>query len=133
MARKRTDAERRLRQTERLGRLLRVLRLVMGSGRLDCEALATELECSVRTVQRLLQTLTFAGVPVFFDEKLRAYRVRPGFKFPALDPISTRSVPLNSKQALYLAARARKMLEDGEQFLESLRTFCEAANQVGAD
>lgn len=130
MAKKRTDAERRLRQTERLGRLLRVLRLVMGSGRWDCEALANELECSSRTIQRLLQTLSFAGIPVFYDENLRAYKVRPGFKFPALDPASTRSEPLNARQASYLAGRARRALADGEQFLESLRAFCEAAEKL---
>jgi predicted DNA-binding transcriptional regulator YafY len=74
----RTDAERRVRQCERLGRLLRTLQLIMGKGRWDAIGLAEELECSRRTVYRLLQTLSMAGVPWYFDESCRAYRVRPG-------------------------------------------------------
>jgi hypothetical protein len=79
----------------------------------------------------MLQTLTFAGIPLYFDEKARAYKVRPGFKFPALDPASSRSQPLNARQTAYLAGRARKALADGEQFLQSLRAFCEAAETIG--
>src|SRR5437762_999286 len=85
MAKKRTDAERRARQCERLSRLLRTLHLIMGPGRWDAEALARELECSRRTVHRLLQTLSMAGVPWHYDEAHQAYRVRRGFKFPGLD------------------------------------------------
>lgn len=131
MARKRTDAERRIRQCERLGRLLRVLRCIMGPGRWDADALANELQCSPRTVYRLLEALTYAGIPWFFDERTRAYKIRPGFKFPALDPSSFRSQPLNARQTTYLAGRARKALADGEQFLQSLRAFCEAAETIG--
>ena len=43
MAKKRTDAERRARQCERLSRLLRVLRLILGPGRWDAESIAREL------------------------------------------------------------------------------------------
>ena len=82
MAKQRTDAERRARQCERLSRVLRVLRLISGPGRWDAEALAKELECSTRTIHRLLQTLSMAGVPWHFDEQLKCYRVRKGFRFP---------------------------------------------------
>src|SRR5438045_8687025 len=85
MAKKRTDAERRARQCERLSRLLRTLHLIMGPGRWDAGALARELECSRRTVHRLLQTLSMAGVPWHYDETHQAYRVRRGFKFQGLD------------------------------------------------
>ena len=81
----RTDAERRLRQCERLSRLLRVLHLISGKGRWDADGLAQELECSRRTIHRLLQTLSMAGVPWYFDESARAYRVRQGFRFPLSD------------------------------------------------
>jgi predicted DNA-binding transcriptional regulator YafY len=80
MAKKRTETERRTRQSERLAKLLRLLQLISGAGRWDAEALAKELEVSIRTVHRLLQTLTFASVPWTFDPKLRAYRVARGFR-----------------------------------------------------
>lgn len=131
MPRKRTDAERRIRQCERLGRLLRVLRCITGPGRWDVDALANELQCSPRTVYRLLETLTYAGIPWFFDEKLKAYKVRPGFKFPALDPGGPRSEPLNARQVSQLRTRAKRVVADGEQFLQSLRQFCEAAESIG--
>ena len=62
MARKRTDAERRVRQTDRLARVLRVLELIQGTGPTTAHSIARELECSERTVYRDLQTLAAAGV-----------------------------------------------------------------------
>ena len=45
---KRTDAERRARQCERIGRVLRVLQLVLSKGSpWDAKAIATELEVDV--------------------------------------------------------------------------------------
>lgn len=61
----------------------------MSRGPWDAPAIAKELECSERTVFRDLQTLTTAGVPWFFDEQANTYRVRPGFRFPALEPRQT--------------------------------------------
>lgn len=120
---KRTDADRRARQCERLSRLLRILKLIMGPGRWDAEALARELECSRRTVYRDLQTLSMAGVPWQYDDNLQAYRVLPGFKFPAL-PGSPSSDALQSLTADLLST-ARTLLRSGEEFLKSLRQFCE--------
>lgn len=127
MAKKqRTDADRRVRQCERLGRLLRVLHLIMGRGRWDVNTLAAELECSKRTVYRLLQTLSLAGVPWYFDESCRAYRVRPGFKFTGLDGQAETAQPKIDSASLNLAAN--KLLHDGEKFMESLRSFCDQLN-----
>ena len=132
MAKKqRTDADRRVRQCERLGRLLRVLHLIMGKGRWDANTLAAELECSKRTVYRLLQTLSIAGVPWFFDEACRSYRVRPGFRFSGLDGQLVKQQREVDPGPLSLAAK--QLLVDGEKFIDSLRTFCEQLNGTKAD
>lgn len=124
MPKKRTDAERRARQCERIGRVISILRLILGPGRWDADALAKELECSRRTVHRDLQTLSMAGVPWFFDDECHAYRVRPGFRFPGLEstlgPETGRS---SDDQAAFVAA-AKKLLADAEGFTDSLREFC---------
>ncbi len=128
MTKKRSDAERRARQCERLSRLLRTLHLIMGPGRWDAEALARELECSRRTVHRFLQTLSMAGVPWHYDEVHQAYRVRRGFKFPGIDSSpSVKTDALSSSQKpRALNSEVERLIQDGEEFLTSLRTFLQA-------
>jgi predicted DNA-binding transcriptional regulator YafY len=82
MARKRSDAERRIRQSDRLARVLRVLELIQGPGPWTARRLADELECSERTIYRDLQTLAAAGVPWYFDDLSQGYRVRDGYRGP---------------------------------------------------
>ncbi len=77
----RADAERRTRQTERLARVLRLLQLIQSPRRRGAQEIATELGCSERTIYRDLQVPTAAGVPVYFDERDRCYRVRKGWRF----------------------------------------------------
>ena len=80
MAKKRTDAERRVRQSDRLARVLRVLQLIQSPGPCTAQSIAKELECSERTVYRDLQALASAGVPWFFDEYSQSYRIRDGYR-----------------------------------------------------
>ena len=126
MAKKqRTDAERRIRQCERLSHLLRTLHLIMGKGRWDADGLAEELECSRRTVYRLLQTLSMAGIPWFFDKSCRAYRVRPGFKFPVIEPTAKTDAPL-AVSSSELEPLVEKLISDGEAFAATLQQFLTA-------
>lgn len=129
MAKKqRTDAERRIRQCERLSHLLRTLHLIMGKGRWDADGLAEELECSRRTIYRLLQTLSMAGVPWYFDKSCRAYRVRPGFKFPVIEPTAKADTP-PSVTSSELERLVEKLISEGEAFLGSLQQFLDTLKQ----
>ncbi len=85
MTASRSDADRRVRQSHRLARVLQVLQLIQSRGRWNARAIAAELECSERTVFRDLQVLEVAGVPWYVDEQDRCYRVRPDFRFPVLN------------------------------------------------
>lgn len=121
----RTDAERRARQSQRLSRLLRALRCIMGRGRWDANSLARELEVSPRTVHRIMQTLSMSGIPWYYCKETECYRVRTGFKFPglgtALPKADTPSVP----DLEAVLAKSGRLLVDGQKFLDSLREFRE--------
>lgn len=78
----RPDRDRRVRQHERMARVLKVLELIQSRGRWNAKAIADELDCSERTVYRDLDVLEFAGVPYYFDEADQCYRVRPDYRFP---------------------------------------------------
>ena len=89
---KRSDAERRVRQGERLSRLLRALHCIMGPGRWDADALARELEVSPRTIHRIMQTLSMANVPWYFCKEDGCYRVRAGFRFLGLEEVEPAAI-----------------------------------------
>ncbi len=88
MAKKRTDAQRRIRQSDRLARVLRLLQLIQGHGNWNASTIAKKLECSERTVYRDLQTLAVAGIPWHFDDFNQSYRLREGYRahFPTIPP-----------------------------------------------
>lgn len=80
----RPDAERRLRQADRVARALRVLLLLTSGRPYNRESLAAEEECDVRTVSRTLQILELAGVPTTYDRPNNRYRLSPTFQFPVV-------------------------------------------------
>lgn len=137
----RRDAVRRLRQTDRLSRVLRVLQLIQGRGRWNAAGIAAELECSERTVFRDLQVLEMAGIPWVFDDGAQCYRVRPGWQFPVMNltddellgqvtatviagakglRVGTGSRPAMSKMAATLSDERQQLLEDAEQLVSVL-------------
>ena len=78
------DRDRRVRQADRLARILRVLELVQSRGRWTTKAIAEEIQCSERTVYRDLDVLRFAGIPYFREGDQQFVRVRPDFRFPVI-------------------------------------------------
>ena len=81
---RRPDRDRRVRQNLRIAQALNVLYLIQSRGRWNAKSIAGELECSERTVYRMLEVLEFAGVPWSFDREKQCYVVRSDFKFPTL-------------------------------------------------
>lgn len=76
------DRDRRVRQADRIARVLRVFSLIQSGKNYDAQSIATELGCSKRTVARDLETLTFAEVPWYFDKASNSYRLPPNYRFP---------------------------------------------------
>lgn len=131
MARQRRDADRRSRQCARFARLIRIARLVIGNGRWGPEDLAREIECSVRTIFRDIEVLSAAGVPVYFDKTVEAYRVCEGFRLSQLDPTTVGLCNTANPAVHDLLVTARRVLQDAEAFLEALRTLCNQLDATG--
>ncbi|MEZ5952168.1 MAG: hypothetical protein R3C12_23860 [Planctomycetaceae bacterium] len=66
--------------------------------------------------------------PLVFDEKIRAYRIRPGYKFPLLDSQS-RTVPEEQRSPEFDEA-VEKLLHDGEAFADSLNQLLNTLRQL---
>lgn len=76
------DKTLRDRQAARIGRTIKVLRLIQGRGRWNAQALADELGCHVRTIARDLDALEYAGVLWHFDKVYQCYRIRNEYCLP---------------------------------------------------
>lgn len=81
----RPETDRRLRQADRLARIMRTLQLLLSQARWNARDIAAEQECSERTVYRDMEVLELAGIPIDFDPEDRCYRVRQDFRFPSLN------------------------------------------------
>lgn len=138
MAKKRTDADRRVRQSDRLARVLRVLQLIQGTGPWTAPSIAKELECSERTVYRDLQTLAVAGIPWYFDDYQQSYRLRDGYKgiFPNLQtkPKAENQGHPSAEDARSIAALARetaqRLLVEAEGVVQALDRLSKAIEDM---
>jgi AraC-like DNA-binding protein len=142
MAKHRRDAERRVRQADRLARVLRVLQLIQGHGRWTAETIAKELDVSERTVYRDLQTLTAAGVPWYFDDFSQSYRIREGHRArlpktlpePGLQsetPPPTPASPDDPHSIATLAKEAaQRLLAEAERVVQSLDRLSRAIEEI---
>jgi hypothetical protein len=72
-----------------------------------------------------------AGVPWYFDNDSQAYKVRPGFKFPAIQTTAGTDAG-TAPDPIVLIANAKKMLAEGERFLESLRQLISCLEGLSA-
>lgn len=142
MSKKRTDAERRVRQSDRLARVLRVLQLIQGTGPWTAQSIALELQCSERTVYRDLQTLSAAGVPWYFDDFNQSYRIRDGYKgpfrqFPAspkADPQAPSPAQMSSDDARSIVSLAKesaqRLLTEAESVVQALDRLTRAMEEI---
>lgn len=65
-----------------------------------------------------------AGVPWYYDEAIKAYRVRPGFKFPELGAINEAPCAPPAHDRDQLKKIAQRLLSDSERLVESMRALC---------
>ncbi len=94
----RPDRDRRVRQSDRIARVLRVLGLIQSGKNYDVQKIASEVGCSTRTVSRDLETLTVAGVPWYFDKKTASYRLPPNYRFPIRLLVEETAMPIPSQR-----------------------------------
>ena len=142
MAKKRTDAERRVRQSDRLARILRLLQLIQGPGNWNAQSIAQKLDCSERTVYRDLQTLSAAGVPWYFDDFSQSYRIREGYrghllKIPTKPDPEPQSVPGESPRdddprsiAMLAREAAQRLLIEAQGVIQALDRLSEAIEGI---
>jgi predicted DNA-binding transcriptional regulator YafY len=80
-AKKRPDADRRVRQAGRFARILKLLERLPSRVRHNAGSLATELGVTRRTVQRNLDVLELAGVNCVYDAVQGGYVLRGDYRF----------------------------------------------------
>ena len=73
----------------------------------------------------MLATLSMAGVPWHFDDKVRAYRVREGFRFPLVEQaiVEDKNTDESASEFDDLETTTSDLIEHGEAFARSLDRF----------
>lgn len=147
MPNRRSDADRRLRQSERFSRILRLLVLLQRRSGSTMADLTQELECSERTVFRDLQVLELSAVPWWCDRRTQRYLLQPGWQFPAMqltpDEIIGHAVATSISRAAggtiaegakkATAKLATKLGEDSQRLLADAQQLMQVLNLQMAD
>ncbi len=77
-----------------------------------------------------MMTLGMAGVPWRYDQELQAYRIQPGFKFPAIEVTKGPKPDLPMAKVAKAKAAARKALADVETMGDALRDLFQALDDL---
>ena len=92
---------------ERLSRLLKIMTFIKAQRNLRRRDLALKCEVSVRTIQRDIDSLVYAGVPIFWSKG--GYEIMPDFFMPPVN------LSLEEAFHLVIATRAFSRGRDGVQ------------------
>jgi len=90
---------------ERLSRLLKIMTFIKAQKHLRRRDLASKCEVSVRTIQRDIDSLIYAGVPIFWAND--GYKIMPDFFLPPVN--------LSFEEAFHLVIATRASSEDMEE------------------
>ena len=90
---------------ERLSRLLKIMTFIKAQRNLRRRDLARKCEVSVRTIQRDIDSLVYAGVPIFWSRD--GYEIMPDFFMPPVN--------LSLEEAFHLVIATRIFSEGKEE------------------
>lgn len=105
---------------ERLARLIKITTLLKSHKRLHRKDLADQCEVSIRTIQRDIDTLCYAGIPIYRSET--GYEIMPGFFMPPVN--------LSLEEALNLIITVRASIRNIEK--NSKKTIESAISKIVA-
>lgn len=84
---------------ERLARLLKITTMLATNKTISRQELARQCDVSIRTIQRDINTLCIAGIPIYRTE--RGYRMVPGYFMPTMN--------LSTEEAVNIITAARSV------------------------
>ncbi len=90
---------------ERLSRLLKIITFIKAQRNLRRRDLARKCEVSVRTIQRDIDSLVYAGVPIFWSRD--GYEIMPDFFMPPVN--------LSLEEAFHLVVATRIFSKNKEK------------------
>jgi len=98
---------------ERLARLMKITTLIKAKKNIHRQDLADRCEVSIRTIQRDIDTLCYAGIPIYRSGN--GYEIMPGFFMPPVN------LSLSEVLNLIIAARysSGKVEENCQRAIES--------------